>query len=218
MTAVAILQVFCTPAGSTVLRHLRWFLTHDRAPLDRFADISVLISYRTSAYVRAVASCCVRLAARELRVGVVPSERDDELAGCRPFRPAGRWCARSAARGSCVGMKWINGTGTPLAPKCRGADVALLGLRLQVRRHRLHLRQAQILGDAMHDGDITHVALEGGQLLQDILRVLTCESREVLQAVRVGPVTGTASGHAFRLDAVPVDFTPTCHQRRVPPC
>ena len=117
-------------------------------PLDRFADISVLISYRTSGYVRTVASCCVRLAAREL------------------------------------------------------------GLRLQVRRHRLHLRQAQILGDAMHDGDITHVALEGGQLLQDILRVLTCESREVLQAVRVGPVTGTASGHAFRLDAVLVDSRP----------
>src|SRR5579872_1272491 len=64
----------------------------------------------------------------------------------------------------------------------------------------------------MHNRDVAHAALKGGQLLEDVLRVLASQAREFLQAVRVGPVTGAASGYTLRLDPVLVDFAPTCHK------
>src|ERR1700676_3148710 len=100
-------------------------------------------------------------------------------------------------------------------PRTRGG-LAMLRSAFHVRGNRLHLLQSQILGHAVHDGDVTHVALERGELLQQVLGMLTGESREVLHSVCIGPVTSAARGYALRLHAVLIDFAPACDQSRIP--
>lgn len=78
---------------------------------------------------------------------------------CRPD-------AETTARG-CTG-------GGSLKPRARP-----LRLGLKVGRHRTHLRNTQVLSDAVHDSDVAHVGLERRQLLQYVLRMLSCQTWKI---------------------------------------
>jgi hypothetical protein len=48
----------------------------------------------------------------------------------------------------------------PIESRPRDNPQIVSGLRFQIGPNRLHLRDPQILSHAMHDGDVSHVALE----------------------------------------------------------
>src|SRR3984893_9825345 len=111
--------------------------------------------------------------------------------------PAARGCSRITARGGARAQRASRGG-------------------FHVRSYRLHLMQSQVLRHAVHNGDVAHIALERGELLQQVLGMLTGESREVRHSVRIGPVTGAARGDAFRFDAVFIDLAPARDQSGIP--
>src|ERR1700720_238402 len=100
-------------------------------------------------------------------------------------------------------------------PRAR-EGLAMLRGGFHVRGYRLHLLQSQVLRHAVHDGDVAHVALERGELFQQVLGMLTGEPRKVRHSVPIGSVTGAARGDAFRLDAVFIDLAPTRDQSGIP--
>src|ERR1700758_387634 len=117
--------------------------------------------------------------------------------------------AASRAALRAPGRLWARGSWTA----ARTRRIALMtaarppsGLSLEEGGDGVHVAEIQVLRHAVHDGHVAHVALEGGELLQDILRVLTREPREVLSSVCVGPVAAAAGGDTLCRDAVLVDL------------
>src|SRR6185437_7683338 len=68
---------------------------------------------------------------------------------------------------------------------------------------------------SMHHGDIAHVALEGRELLENVLSVLSCESGIRVAPQRVRPMAGGTCRYTLRWYAVLEDFAPVRNHRGI---